>query len=51
MRFYSLRPALAKGELFEDSVVKNYFTTVVDGEKYKTNFYHLDAIIIILKKS
>jgi len=51
MRFYSLRPAWAKGELFEDSVVKNYFTTVVDGKKYKTNLYDLNTIKIILKKT
>jgi len=33
------------GELAEDSVVKNFFTTAADGKEYRTNFYNPDAII------
>jgi len=42
-----LKNIFSEGELFEDSVVKKFFTTAVDGKKYKTNFYNLDAIISI----
>jgi len=34
-------------ELRENSVVKKTFTTAVDGKKYKTNFYKLEAIIAV----
>ncbi|MEO7299324.1 MAG: RhuM family protein [Verrucomicrobiota bacterium] len=36
-----------EGELAEDSVVKNFFTTAADGKKYRTNHYNLDAIISV----
>ena len=35
-----------EGELDKNSVVKDSFTTAVDGKSYKTNFYNLDVIII-----
>ena len=37
----------AEGELVEDSVVKDFFTTATDGKKYKTKHYNLDAIISV----
>ena len=33
-----LKNIFLEGELFEDSVVKKFFTTAADGKKYKTNF-------------
>ena len=33
------------GELYENSVVKDFLTTASDGKNYKTKFYNLDAII------
>ena len=42
-----LKNIFSEGELFEDSVVKEFFTTAADGKKYKTNFYNLDAIISV----
>lgn len=36
-----------EGELSEDSVVKNFFTTAADGKNYNTAFYSLDAIISV----
>ncbi|WP_413854023.1 RhuM family protein [Candidatus Ruminimicrobium bovinum] len=36
-----------EGELSENSVVKDFLTTAVDGKKYLTKFYNLDAIISI----
>ncbi len=42
-----LKNIFSEGELFEDSVVKKFFTTAADGKKYKTNFYNLDAIISV----
>ncbi len=38
---------LKEGELQEDSVVKNYFTTAADGKKYEVTFYSLDMILAI----
>jgi len=35
------------GELQENSVVKNYFTTAQDGKKYNVTFYALDMILAI----
>jgi hypothetical protein len=32
-------------KLLEDSVVKGSLTTATHGKEYRTNFYHLDAII------
>jgi len=37
----------AEGELVEDAVVKEFFTTAADGKKYKTKHYNLDAIISV----
>lgn len=36
-----------EGELQENSVVKNFFTTADDGKQYNTAFYNLDAIISV----
>jgi hypothetical protein len=36
-----------EGELREDSVVKEYLTTAVDGKRYRTKFYNLDVIISV----
>jgi len=36
-----------EGELVEDSVVKEYLTTALDGKNYKTKFYNLDVIISV----
>ena len=36
-----------EGELGENSVVNNFFTTAADGKNYRTNFYNLDAIISV----
>jgi hypothetical protein len=38
---------LTEGELNEDSVVKNYFTTAADGKNYEVTFYCLDMILAI----
>ena len=35
------------GELLEDSVVKDFFTTAADGKQYNTRHYILDAIISV----
>jgi hypothetical protein len=40
-----LKKIFEEGELSENSVVKNFFTTAADGKGYRTNFYNLDAII------
>lgn len=42
-----LKRIFEEGELAEDSVVKNFFTTAADGKRYATNFYDLDAIISV----
>jgi len=42
-----LKHIFEEGELAEDSVVKNFFTTAADGKDYRTNFYSLDAIISV----
>ncbi len=36
-----------EGELFENSVVKDYLTTATDGKNYKTKHYNLDVIISV----
>ncbi len=38
---------LKEGELEEESVVKNYFTTANDGKKYNVTFYSLGMILAI----
>ena len=42
-----LKNILEEGELAQESVVKNFFTTAADGKNYSTNFYNLDAIISV----
>ena len=37
----------SEGELVEEAVVKDFFTTATDGKKYKTKHYNLDAIISV----
>ncbi len=38
---------LKEGELNENSVVKNYFTTAADGKKYEVTFYSLEMILAL----
>lgn len=38
---------LKEGELSENSVVKNYLTTVEDGKEYNVTFYSLEMILAI----
>jgi len=38
---------LKEGELEQNSVVKNYFTTAEDGKEYNVTFYSLDMILAI----
>lgn len=38
---------LKDNELSLDSVVKNFFTTAIDGKNYNVNFYSLDMILAI----
>ena len=40
-----LKSIFAEGELLQNSVVKDSFTTAADGKNYATRFYNLDAII------
>jgi len=42
-----LKSIFAQGELLQDSVVKDFFTTAADGKNYATHFYNLDAIISV----
>lgn len=42
-----LKSIFAEGELVQDSVVKDSFTTAADGKNYATRFYNLDAIISV----
>ncbi len=42
-----LRNIFSSGELFENSVVKDFLTTALDGKKYKTKIYSLEAIIAV----
>jgi len=42
-----LKNILEEGELTQESVVKDFFTTAADGKKYATKFYNLDAIISV----
>lgn len=42
-----VRNCFKEGELEEESVVKEYLTTALDGKKYKTKFYNLDVIISV----
>lgn len=38
---------LEEGELSDNSVVKDFFTTAADGKKYNTRHYNLDMVIAI----
>mgnify|MGYP003382788809 CR=1 FL=1 len=42
-----LTSIFAKGELVQDSVVKDSFATTADGKNYATYLYNLDAIISV----
>lgn len=42
-----LKNIFEEGELAQEVVVKNFFTTAADGKNYSTNFYNLDAIISV----
>ncbi len=42
-----LKNIFSEGELVQDSVVKDSFTTAADGKNYATRFYNLDAIISV----
>ncbi len=42
-----LKSIFAEGELTQNSVVKESFTTAADGKNYATRFYNLDAIISV----
>lgn len=42
-----LRRIFDDGELLEESVVKDFFTTAPDGKSYNTKHYNLDAIIAV----
>ena len=36
-----------EGELYEDSVVKDFLTTATDGKKYRMRYYNLEVIISV----
>ena len=38
---------MKEGELFRNSVVKEYLTTAADGKKYRVEFYSLQMILAI----
>ena len=42
-----IKNIVSDGELSEGSVVKNFFTTALDGKEYDTKHYNLDMIIAI----
>lgn len=42
-----LQNIIKEGELSENSVVKDFFTTASDGKNYSTKYYNLDAIIAV----
>lgn len=42
-----IRNIFNEGELYEDSVVRNFRTTAPDGKRYATNHYNLDVIISV----
>lgn len=42
-----LRNIFAEGELDEDSVVRKFRTTAVDGKSYEVNYYPLEAVIAV----
>jgi len=42
-----LKNIFKSGELDENSVIRKFLTTALDGKKYQTNYYNLDAIISV----
>ncbi len=44
---YHLKEVFKSGELNEDSVIRKFRITAIDGKNYLTSFYHLDAIIAV----
>lgn len=42
-----IKNVVDEGELEQNSVVKEFFTTASDGKKYNTNYYNLDMIISV----
>ena len=42
-----IRNIFNEGELAENSVVRNFRTTALDGKGYDTNYYNLDVIISV----
>ncbi len=42
-----LKTIFQTGELDQNSVVKDFFTTALDGKQYKVKFYNLDAILSV----
>lgn len=44
---YHLKEIFRSGELIENQVIRKIRTTAIDGKKYNTNFYSLDAIIAV----
>jgi hypothetical protein len=44
---FHIKNVLDVGELAEDSVVKEYLTTAVDGKKYRVKYYNLDMILAV----
>ena len=44
---YHLKEIFKSREVDENSVIRKFRTTAVDGKKYNTNFYNLDAIISV----
>lgn len=42
-----LQNIFEEGELFEDSVVKEYLITAADGKNYRTKHYNLDAVLSV----
>jgi len=42
-----LKHIFEEGELAENSVVKDFFTTAADGKRYATKCYNLDAVISV----
>ena len=44
---YHLKEIFKNGEIDENSVIRKFRITAVDGKNYITNFYNLDAIISV----
>ena len=46
-----LKNIFSSGELEQGSVIRKFQTTAADGKQYNTNFYNLDAIILVVTGS